>query len=158
MTKKPTTKEELTDMFGEGGSEDVQEYYAPKKQEKWSDEFDEMFDHYNPKNDDGVNVPTWCGSDYQAIKQFISAQLRQAEQRGFQEARDKVRMIIREYTYDEEAHSQGKCSHSSVALCSAIEQTVKQVLHDLLNEIKPLERSENRRKNNKFQVDIKASK
>jgi len=84
MTKKPTTKEELTDMFGEGGSEDVQEYHAPKKQEKWEDEtlrewrklWLEVVDLI--VNSEGIVDLVEAET---ITEQFIFAQIRQARQR-----------------------------------------------------------------------------
>ena len=41
-------------------------------------EFDEQFDHYNPKRAGGIEheqTATWCGSDFEAIKSFLRTSL-----------------------------------------------------------------------------------
>ena len=35
------------------------------------EKFEREFDHYNPKNDTGIGVPTWSGSDFNAIKSHL---------------------------------------------------------------------------------------
>ena len=39
------------------------------------EEFEEEFDHYNPKNDTGKGIPSWCGADYEAIKSHLLSSL-----------------------------------------------------------------------------------
>ena len=47
--------------------------------------------------------------------------------------KEAVMETINQYEHDAEAHSKGRCSYSTLALCSAIEQQVKL---DLLTHLK----------------------
>lgn len=55
----------------------------PTQQPTWVIEFDRRYDQYNPKNDTGQQIPTWNGADYNDIKSFISALLRQADAEAY---------------------------------------------------------------------------
>ena len=55
------------------------------KQEWWEEEFDERFDHYNPKNDAGTHIPTWNSADYAEFKSFLRHVAESEYKRGVQE-------------------------------------------------------------------------
>ena len=47
---------------------------------------------------------------------------------------DKMLKEISNYEHDQEAHLKGKCSYSSLALCSAEEQKIKMILRTLIKK------------------------
>ncbi len=64
------TYKQATQSTPEQTESDVQE---------WEKRFDKRYDQYNPINDDGTQVATWCGSDYEDMKSFISELLSERE-------------------------------------------------------------------------------
>lgn len=46
-----------------------------QKELMWKEEFERQFDHYNPIHDNGRDIPTWNGADFENIQHFISTQI-----------------------------------------------------------------------------------
>lgn len=52
--------------------------------------FEEQFDQYNPKNDNGLDIPVWTGSDFQAIRDFLEQELTSIYTLAQEEARKEM--------------------------------------------------------------------
>ncbi len=75
------TYKQATQSTPEQTESDVQE---------WEKRFDKRYDQYNPINDDGTQVATWCGSDYEDMKSFISELLEEREREVLNSMREWV--------------------------------------------------------------------
>ena len=73
------------------------------------------------------------GVNFNAFRDGIKSYHLKALTQARADERNRILRIINTYEHDEEAHSKGRCSYSSLAICSAEEQKIKQILIKKIN-------------------------
>ena len=75
----------------EEGDECYKNTHPEKSPEGWIEQFDILFDHYNPIHDKGDKIPVWNGGDYKQLKDFIRKQISESYERGKREEKERIK-------------------------------------------------------------------